>query len=320
MRIALPTHIDPSAPGHCTGIIGRLSGETMGTNWSVRLVHPPDTDLTTVQQAIQTRLNGLVAEMSHWQDDSLLSRFNQLPAGEWLDLPADFAHVMTHGLDIARQSDSAFDPAIGHLVSLWGFGPHAASLPPDHMALARARTASGHQRLILDGHRLQQPGGLALDLSGIAKGHAVDAISRLLRDLGYANSLVEIGGELVGRGLRPDLQPWWVDLENPPGTIIPLLRIALHDLAVATSGNYRRGDHSIDPRNGQPCQNALLSVSVIANTALDADAWATALTVLGTEQGADFAKQNQIAARFLHRSSSGMREVLTPALKAMLAD
>ena len=158
-----------------------------------------------------------------------------------------------------------------------------------------------------------QPGGLSLDLSGIAKGYAVDVLADLLTGFDIFHALVEIGGELVGRGVRPDGEPWWVDLEDPPGVVLPRLRIALHGVAVATSGNYRRGAHTLDPHSGQSADNGIRSVSVIHRTALEADAWATALTVLGPERGMDLAVREGLAVRIVAN-----QELLSPVLVEML--
>ena len=227
---------------------------------------------------------------------------------------------MAQGLAIAAATDGAFDPAIGRLVDAWGFGPVAVAAPPTPDAIEAARGVSGWRRLTVADGRLRQPGGLALDLSGIAKGYAVDAVVTLLRGLGVAHALVEIGGELAGWGVRPDGQPWWVDLEVPPGTDVAPLRIALHGIAVATSGDYVRGDHTIDPRTGRPIVNGVVSASVVHATALAADAWATALTVAGPEAGMAIASAHGIAARIVTLIDGRTREYLTPALTAMLAD
>nr|WP_137899048.1 FAD:protein FMN transferase [Sphingomonas sp. 2SG] len=291
----------------------------MGTRWSVRAVLPAGLDASAVHAAVVARLDAIVAEMSHWLPTSLLSRFNRAAAGSAMVLPPDFAEVMARGLAIAAATGGAFDPAIGRLVDLWGFGPVPVAAGPDAAALDAARAASGWRRLgwSAGDRRLSQPGGVALDLSGIAKGFAVDAVAATLARLGVVHALIEIGGELVGRGVRPDGQPWWVDLEAPPGAYVAPLRIALHGLAVATSGDYRRGGHTIDPRTGRSTDNGVVSVSVIAADALSADAWATALTVLGPEAGGALAAGQGVAARI---AVEGGGETLTPALEAMLAD
>ena len=322
MRIALPPTIDAAAFGarDPSAVVLDLRGETMGTSWSVRFAAPAGTDPSPIRSAIVARLAGIVAEMSHWAPASLLSRFNRSAPGTWTTLPPDFAHVMTRSLAIARTTGGAFDPAIGKLVDVWGFGPIPVATAPTAAEIETARATSGWSRLSFApvGAHLRQPGGIALDLSGIAKGHAVDVIADLLDDAGIVHALVEIGGELVGRGIRPDGDPWWVDLESPPGMTLPPLRIALHGQAIATSGDYRRGAHTLDPRTGWPVETDVVSASVIHQTALDADAWATALTVLGPD-GFGLADDHGIAARLVTEIGGTVREYTTRGLSTMLS-
>ena len=322
MRIALPAAIDAAAVAarDPAAAIVALDGETMGTTWRVLFACPPRLGVAALHARIVARLDGLVAEMSHWQPGSLLSRFNRSPAGSWTALPPDFASVIAAGLRIAEASDGAFDPALGRLVDLWGFGPPGPAAPPSPDDVASARAASGWRRLAFDAgaRRLRQPGGLALDLSGIAKGHAVDALADLLAAAGVRHCLVEVGGELAGRGVRPDGEPWWVDLETPPGTTPAPLRIGLHQLAVATSGNYRRGDHNLDASTGRPAGNGVASVSVVDTSAMIADAWASAVAVLEPEAGIDLARRQGLAARIIMQSDERTAERLSPALAAMI--
>ncbi|KQN26953.1 thiamine biosynthesis protein ApbE [Sphingomonas sp. Leaf33] len=287
----------------------------MGTTWRVLYAgHAPADD---VGGGIEAVLASLVGQMSHWAPDSLLCRFNRAAAGDRVPLPPDFAAVIDTALRVAAASDGAFDPAVGALVDLWGHGPPGPMPQPDDDAIARARAVSGWRRLRWNPatQRLRQPGGLALDLSGIAKGYAADAVADHLAARGIANALVEVGGELVGRGVRPDGEPWWVDLETPTDCRLPPLRIALHGLAVATSGSYVRGDHTLDPRRGRPAANGVLSVSVIAGSAMLADALATALTVCYPETAPGGMR---VAARIIVRDGAGFREILTPAFSDML--
>jgi thiamine biosynthesis lipoprotein len=298
-----------------------LGGATMGTTWRVRFAAPAAADRPAIRQAIAALLAAMVAEMSHWEAGSVLSRFNRAPAGSWTALPPAFATVMTAALDVAARSGGAFDPAVGRLVDAWGFGPVPSPGVPDDATVARLLAASGWQRLTLDrvGRWLHQPGGLALDLSGITKGYAVDAVADLLGGMGLRHCLVEIGGEFAGRGLKPDGEPWWVDLELPPGACFPPLRIALHQMAVATSGDHVRGAHTIDPRTGRPVQHAA-SVSVLHESAMIADAWASALSVLDLSEAIALAGREQLACRIIHRRPNGFGELLSPALIALLSD
>jgi thiamine biosynthesis lipoprotein len=292
----------------------------MGTTWRVRLAAPATLDRAGVIPTIQHLLDRLVDQMSHWEPDSVLGRYNRSAPGTWLTLSPDFAHVMESALHIAEISDGAFDPAIGRLVTLWGFGPFPVEEPPSRDQVAQALASSGWRRLTYDrqAQRLRQPGGLQLDLSGIAKGYAVDAVAAQLATLGIRHALVEIGGELVGRGLKSDGDPWWVDLETPPGLSLRPLRIALHDLAVATSGDYVRGAHTIDPATGRPSESGVISVSVLHPSAMIADAWASALAVLGPDAGMALAARKALPVRMIARDAKGLSETISPALAAMM--
>lgn len=289
----------------------------MGTVWRIRLAAPAAFDPTPLRAAVEKRLGGLVAEMSQWERDSLLSRFNRARPGSWTALPPDFARVIAAALDMAERSGGTFDPTLGVLTDLFGFGPTPRSASPDPAALADALSHAGWRRLAFDrgASRLRQPGGLALDLSGIAKGYAVDALAALLAEHGHRHALIEVGGELAGRGLRPDGDPWWVELETPPGCTLPAVRVALHQLAVATSGDYVRGRHTLDPRTGQPVTE-VTAASVLHPSAMLADAWASALTAAGFEAGAAMAEREGLAARLVRRDAP--HEWLSPALEAML--
>ena len=298
--------VDPTRP------VTTLSGETMGTLWSVRYVSPPSLGEADAVAIIHATLDRIIVEMSQWRTDSIISDFNRAPQGSEVRLPRDFRTVLETALDVAQRSDGAFDPTLGRLVDLAGFGPAPATakVATDSMDALRAAC---WRRLPYAGGRIVQPGGLALDFSGVAKGHAVDAVADDLAAAGVAHMLVEIGGELVGRGVRPDGQPWWVDLEAPPGKPVPSLRIALHGIAVATSGHYRRGFHTLDPRTGMPIGHGPRSVSVIHDKAAYADAWATALIVLGADAGMRLAEREGLAVRIVSDD-----EALSPALREML--
>lgn len=328
MRIAVPLQLSsqPFMVRDAAATVTALDGETMGTSWSVRVVGATD----GLAAAIRQRLDLMVAQMSHWEPTSQLCRYNRAAAGSWHGVGAEFFTVLQSALAVAEQSRGAFDPTAGALVDRWGFGASGpATAFPDEAEIAVLRAANaGADRVMLDPHALRvlQPGGVMLDLSAIAKGYAVDDIADLLRRRGHGDFLVEIGGELRGEGIKPDGQPWWVDLEVPPGATLEGLRVALHGLSVATSGDYRRFadhggrrlPHSIDPRTGRPIDNALASVSVLHPDCMMADAYATALTVLGPEEGRALAADLELAALFVVRTVGGFAEWRTPALDAML--
>ena len=292
-----------------------LNGTSMGTHWRVRVGNPQFLPLQTLRSAIEDVLASVVRHMSHWQADSTLAQFNRAPADTWHALPADLSTVLHAGLHWAQASGGAFDPTLGALVAAWGFGPHAPLdaadwRPASPHAIAQAQACSGWQRLHYHPERgWRQHGGLQLDLSGIAKGYAVDAVLLRLHALGLRNALVEIGGELRGSGQRPDGQPWRVAITPVPAAVgpapdAPPSAIALRDCAIATSGSLyhrhqwqgRSYSHTLDPRTGAPIAHALASVTVLHAECLHADALATLLTVLGPEAGWEFAEQHGIAA------------------------
>ena len=316
--------------------LARLGGHTMGTTWSVVLAAPVDADLHALHAGIERQLDIVVRQMSTWRADSDISRFNRSEAGQWQRLPDEFLAVLGAALDIAACSGGAYDPTVGPLVQAWGFGP-AGDVPriPDEAELAELHRRVGWQRLLFQPqqHRLLQPGQAWLDLSAIAKGHAADLVARQLREDGIGAALVEVGGELVGHGRKPDGQPWRVLVESAAEedaesqAMLPPRVLVLDGLAVATSGDRwhrferdgQRYAHTIDPRSGRPVTQAAAAVSVVARDAMHADAWATALTVMGAEEGFAFAERKGLAARFVVRSAAGPVETMTPAFSEHLA-
>ncbi|WP_223878016.1 FAD:protein FMN transferase [Luteimonas sp. MC1825] len=299
-------------------VVHALGGESMGTRWQVSLAAAGASDLYPLHAGIQATLERVVAQMSSWESGSDLCRYNRAPAGSWQRLPQPFFDVLRASLRVAEASDGACDPTVAPLVDLWGFGPAGgAGRIPEAAAVAAARARVGWQRVTLDGagQRALQPGGVALDLSGIAKGHGVDAVAAWLRAQGVRAALVEVGGELYGYGSKPDGNPWRVLVEAWPDEgddceALPPCVLALDGRAVATSGDHwhrfahdgRVFAHSIDPRSGAPVAHAPAAVTVLADDALHADAWATALTVMGAEAGFEFAQARGIAARFVVRA------------------
>lgn len=327
--IAVPAAIDAEAlslprPGDT---LLQFGGQTMGTTWAVACYAPPSLTHSALAEALQAALAILVGQMSHWEQGSDLSRFNRAPAGTWLALPPEFFAVLQSALHVARDSEGAFDPALGFSSDRWGFGPSGARLQPPEPVSAHPPSA-GWRGVQMDyARRLAlQPGGVSLDFSSIAKGFAVDHLAALLRAAGIRSYLVEIGGELFGWGVKPDGQPWWVDLEPPPHCPIPL-RIALCGLSAATSGGYRRFfehqgrryAHTLDPRTGEPLAAPPASVTVIHPTCMGADAWSTALLVLGVEYGLQLANQKQIAAFFIEQRGERWQASWSRPFDAMLS-
>ncbi len=209
----------------------RLSGVALGTSWSALIAAPP----VGCEAAIEATLAAQAIALSQWEPRSALSRFNRAPIGEWQAIDADLAAVIDAGLAIGRASDGSLDIAMGELTDLWGFGPTGPrDTVPDDTAIAAALAKSGSGAIQRDGNRARRTADVALDFSGIGKGYVVDRVADALEALGTEDFLIEIGGEFVGRGIRPDAQPWWVELEDPPGIDLAPFRIAAHGVAIAT--------------------------------------------------------------------------------------
>lgn len=328
-RVVVPQHAHLRQALHHAEI-ATLGGETMGTTWSVRLVMPRGFCLEP-KRSIARALSKVVAQMSAWEADSDLSRFNRAAADSAHTLPEDFGFVLDYALSAAAETGGAYDPSIGTLTVAWGFGPEGnTGSRPDAESIGKALLRSGWRRLSFAPatRTLIQPGGIALDLCAVAKGFAVDHLAEILRAYGLRNFLVEIGGELRGEGCKPDGNPWWVQVEAPRAAMskhVPETLIALHDLAVATSGDYRRYfdsgrvryAHTIDPRTGHPVANGVLSVTVLAPSCMEADAISTALMVMGEQHGIAFAEARGIAALFVMEDNGALRQSFTPAFSAM---
>lgn len=318
-------------PGRTPVSVHVLHGETMGTTWSVRLVASPRADLHAFHAGIQTQLDLVVAQMSTWKEDSDICRFNRAPAGTWQPLPSEFFNVLSCALDTARASAGAYDPTVGPLVDAWGFGATGETRSiPDASTLATARQRVGWKKVQLqtEASAALQPGDIALDLSAIAKGYAVDLVARHLRNVSIDAALIEVGGELYGYGHKPDGGPWQVMVEaSPEAADDEVCVLALDGLAVATSGDRwhafeQHGQtyaHTIDPRSGAPVQHAPAAVTVIAADAMHADAWATALTVMGVEEGFVFAEERNLAVRFVSRGEDSDIVRITESFRVHLA-
>lgn len=316
-----------------TPAIDRIGGTSMGTTWSVALFSP-GRDLHRLLARAQAVLDEVVAQMSHWEADSDLSRYNRARPG-WVPLPDALLGVLECALEIAHASGGAFDPTLGELAALWGFGPQGpVHAPPSTQSIAQARSRCGWQRLLLDRDRgaAMQPGGLQLDLSAIAKGHGADRVTEALRGSGVESMLVEVGGELRGSGCRLDGTPWRVLVETageagPGDGAAEADVIALDNAAVATSGDrwhrFRHHDtdyaHTLDPHTGAPLAQAPMAASVIAGDAMRADAWATALSVTPPGRALQLAEQAGVALRLATRDAHGLRITRTPSFERQLA-
>ena len=309
----------------------------MGTTYSIRLaVAPLDRgELRRLQDDVDAALAEVNRQMSPYHPDSEISRFNRAGANEPVAISPDFQFVVRRALEIAETTDGAFDPTVGALVNLWGFGPDGlrrTAPTPDQIAAARAITGWRHLRLSTEGHLAKGVADLRLDLGAIAKGFGVDRVAALLRERGIENFLVEIGGETLGAGRNAQGEPWRIGVLKPDGSAA--LQGVAHltgGKAIATSGDYRNfyrdetgevRSHVVDPRTAAPVGHAVASVSVLAGDCLTADALATALFVLGPAEGLPLlaGRFPGVEALFLARAADGgFDEIATPGFAEILA-
>lgn len=305
-----------------------LSGPTMGARWSA-VFHAASiaaslADRDDLGRALQAAVDEVDRQMSTFRADSDLSRLNAAPVGAWIDLPAETVAVIDAALAIGEASGGAFDIGVGDLVAAWGFGADAGKdfdkdFDKDFGRGGSLSRFPALRALDLDvpGRRARKLAPLRLDLSGIAKGYGVDRLGAVLDAFGVASWLAGIDGEMKARGSRPDGTPWAVGHERPLAGRRELIGVLeLTNVAVATSGGYRHrhelGErtvtHTMDPRTGEPLDNEVAAVTVLADTCMAADAWATALLVRGLDEGTALARRLGMSALFV---ATGDRVVST---------
>lgn len=308
-----------------------LRGETMGTLFSVKVVAPLDGAAAEILAgAVQAELDAINDAMSTYRADSELSRFNASEGDGVFPLTDATLDVLRVAMEVFEETGGAFDITVGPLVNAWGFGAETPETPPDEAALARLRQRVGSGLLVLEGGgaRKLRP-DVYCDLSAVAKGYAVDRVAMLLDARGYTRYMVEVGGEIRVRGVNASGLPWKLGVEKPDsgGRAVQQV-ISLTDRAMATSGDYRnyvelrgkRLSHLIDPRTGRPVDHALASVTVLHESCARADAYATALMVLGPNEGMALAERLGLAVFMLVRDGTEFRELSSASFTAYLED
>lgn len=328
-RVALPESIAPR-PVPQGATLQHMLGATMGTTWSVRFYGSPAARQTLHREVLRV-FDLVIAQMSPWQPQSTLSRLNHAAIGAWLTVPVEFCAVASAALRIAHATDGAFDPSVGTAVAAWGFGPEGSSeMAPAPRVITATQSDIGWRHLELDVHRqrIRRNTSCALDLNGIAKGYAVDLVMDALRRHGIHHALVEIGGELRGAGNKPDGSPWWVDVDYRDGMRTrrgDTLRVALHGLAIATSGCERAVirdgmsmSHTIDPRTARPIAGDTVAATVLHASCMEADAYATAFMVMAPQHAIALADRSGLAAAIAVRQGDAIVEMISAGLGAML--
>jgi thiamine biosynthesis lipoprotein len=312
-----------------------ISGSTMGTTYTVKVAElPADATLVELRSAVDERLEWINRHMSTYVADSDVSRFSQHSGSDWFEVARETAFVVSVAQQIAEDTDGAFDITVGPLVNLWSFGVERRpdGLPTDQEIAAR-RSRVGYQNIEVrrapPALRKQRP-DVAIDLSGIAKGFAVDQIAELLDRRGIRGYMIEIGGEVRTRGHKADGGVWRIGIERPVSDSRAVYRVvALEDRSLASSGDYRnffdwngrRYSHEIDPQTGFPVDGQLAAVSVLAPDAMTADALATAYFVMGPTRAWQHAEKSQVEVLLILRDGDGFRERMTAGFsRCLLAD
>ncbi len=296
----------------------RLSGETMGTTFNITAIGV-DVDEEALAVAVEETLADVNAKMSNWDKNSEVSQFSKSQSTEPTQVSEEFALVIAAANDVHEKSGGTFDVTLGPLIELWGFGPRKPEDPvPSDEDIQAALNSVGQARLLtLDreaGTLAKSDAGVGINLSAIAKGYGIDAVADTLRDAGIEDYMVEIGGDLVTMGENDKGEAWRIGIEKPEaGSQNLQLIVQLDDLGMATSGDYKnffeqdgvRYSHIIDPITGRPITHRTTSVTVLAENAMMADAWATAMLALGQEKGLELAEKHKLAVYFISRDVTG---------------
>ncbi len=294
-----------------------LSGPTMGSTYTIKYVYnatTPAADAVGVE--VQSILDEVDRQMSTYRLDSDIARFNQSPANTCMTMPQPVLELARYGDTLSRLSHGAFDLTLGPLLDVWGFGPQARGKKvPSAAEIAQAQAQIGYQHIrVVDG-QLCKDADVSIDFNSIAAGYTVDRMSERFAELNIGSYMIEITGELLAKGLKPDGSPWRIALEQPLGDGQRAIQrvLEIDGYGINTSGDYRnyfeedgvRFSHTIDPQVGAPISHRLASVTVIDPSTLHADGLGTLLLVLGPERGLAFAEKHKIAAFFVMRESEG---------------
>ncbi|WP_425045206.1 FAD:protein FMN transferase [Primorskyibacter sp. S87] len=296
----------------------QLSGETMGTTYHITAIGE-DLDEASLSVSVEETLAAVNAKMSNWDPNSEVSVFSASESTEPQQVSAEFAAVISAANVVHEQSGGLFDVTLGPLIELWGFGPRKPEDPvPSDADIEAALAGVGQEKLLnLDadaGTLAKAEASVGINLSAIAKGYGIDAVASTLQTAGVENYMVEIGGDLVTRGENDKGEAWRIGIERPdPAAQGVQLIVPVSDRGMATSGDYRnffeqdgvRYSHIIDPTTGRPITHRTTSVTVLADDAMMADAWATAMLALGQKRGLEIAEANKLAVFFISRAEGG---------------
>ncbi|CAH6661331.1 FAD:protein FMN transferase ApbE [Pseudocitrobacter vendiensis] len=312
-----------------------LEGKTMGTFWRVSVVDIDKKRADELREKIQTQLDGDDQLLSTWKNDSALMRFNISSSTVPWPVTEAMADIVTESLRIGQKTRGAMDITVGPLVNLWGFGPdkQPVSTPTqEQIDTAKAKTGLQHLTVINTAGRqyLQKDlPELYVDLSTVGEGYAADHLARLMGMEGISRYLVSVGGALSSRGMNAEGRPWRVAIQKPTDKENAVQAIVdINGHGISTSGSYRnyyeldgqRISHVIDPQTGRPITHKLVSVTVIAPTALEADAWDTGLMVLGPEKAKEVVREQGLAVYMIMKEGDNFTTWMSPQFKAFLVN
>jgi len=310
----------------------QLGGNIFGTTWSATYQHAPDDfSAEAVKTEIESAFELVNLSMNHYDPESVISDFNQLPPGEPLEVDWDFAYVLTAALALGEATGGAYDVSVSALSDLWGFGPDGPTRLPTQgdIDLALSQVGVSHLEWQPETRTLaKRVPNLKLDFSSLAKGYAVDLAADALDELGLEHYMLEVGGEVRVRGQSPRGGDWRIAVERPDPTARGSVQTALSvsATAITTTGDYRnffesegrRYSHLIDPKSGYPIQHDVVSVTVVHGSAMMADAWATALIVLGSEEAMALAEERRLAVYLLKRSDDRIEALWSASMAQWL--
>ena len=310
-----------------------LDGKTMGTFWPVSVIGVDEAKAQALRAKVQAQLDADDRLLSTWKNDSALMRFNHAADTRPWPVSEAMADIVTLSLRIGAKTHGAMDITVGPLVNLWGFGPDKQPVAtPDAQAIAAAKARTGLQHLQVinqSGRQFLQKDipDLFVDLSTVGEGYAADHLARLMEQEGISRYLVSVGGALVSRGMNGEGKPWRVAIQKPTDRENAVQAIVdINGHGISTSGSYRnyyeldgkRISHVIDPQTGQPITHKLVSVTVIAPTALEADGWDTGLMVLGPEKAQQVVREEGLAVYMIVKEGEGFKTWMSPQFRTFL--
>lgn len=305
-----------------------LSGQTMGTYYRVSFYGLRPIPIHDEIEKIFEQVN---QDMSTYRQSSLISQFNQLETTGWFPVSDDFIRVAQYARKAYDHTDGAFDPTVGRIVKMWGFGPEyrADQMPPEEAIQSELAHVGYHQiEIRAEPSAIRKSNPLVyLDFSGVAKGYAVDLVAEYLESIGISSYLVEIGGDLRTGMVKPDGKPWLVAIEHPDTAAEGYLRVVNpKGHGVVSSGDYRnyfeldsrRYSHIISPVTGYPVEQDLVSVTVVAPTAAEADGYSTGLLALGKKRAMELAQKHGLAVYFVQKQNDSWPEAHTKGFQTFL--